>query len=159
RLALRPDLPAPRMQKSGKVPGGIGFIGEGQSLFYPQFSADVPDALTGVNWLHARRDLLDEPLHYFQRTKPAAPATQLGLFRLSAGEAFRCHGYVANGTQFQGADVIHPHYMLMSAALRRPDDSYALFHQMEQRGLMPPWGLVENVKLDLSEYAPVLGSL
>ena len=33
--------PAPRMNRTGKVPGGIGFIGEVQSLFYPQFNADA----------------------------------------------------------------------------------------------------------------------
>ena len=66
---------------------------------------------------------------------------------------------VANGTQYQSADVIHPHYMLMSAQLRGPDDSYELLRRMESRGLMPPWGLVENVTTDLTEYAPMLGSL
>jgi hypothetical protein len=130
-----------------------------QSLFYPHFSVDVPDALTGVNWLQARKELLDEQMRYLPRGKPATAAAQLGLFGLSAGEAFRGRGYVANGTQILGADVIHPHYILMSAQLRRPDDSCELLRQMEARGLMPPWGLVENVKVDLSEYAPMLGSL
>ena len=30
---------------------------------------------------------------------------------------------------------------------------------MESRGLYPPWGLVENVNVDLSEYLPLQGSL
>ena len=47
----------------------------------------------------------------------------------------------------------------MSGQLRAPDDTYKLLHDMEKRGLMPPWGLVENVKADLSEYSPMLGSL
>jgi hypothetical protein len=30
---------------------------------------------------------------------------------------------------------------------------------MEARGLLPPWGLAENVRSDLSEYLPMLGTL
>jgi hypothetical protein len=30
---------------------------------------------------------------------------------------------------------------------------------MEEKGLMPPWGLVENVDADLKEYLPMGGSL
>ncbi|HTK75255.1 MAG TPA: hypothetical protein VL371_08355 [Gemmataceae bacterium] len=158
RLAERPNLKVPRM-RAGKIPGGIGFIGEVQSLFYPQFGADVPDALSGVNWLHARRDLLEEQMSYFSSHQPQAEVAKLKLYGLSAGEAHRCRGYVANGTRYQTANVIHPHYMLMSAQLRGPDDSYELLRRMESRGLMPPWGLVENVTPDLTEYAPMLGSL
>src|SRR5207247_10197567 len=85
-------------------------------------------------------------------------AAKLKLYGLSAGEARHCRGYVANGTQYQGADLIHPHYVLMSAQLR-PDDTCELLRQMEARNLMPPWGMVENVTPDLIEYAPMLGSL
>jgi hypothetical protein len=159
RVADRPDLPPARMHTTGKVPGGIGFIGEVQSLFYPHFAADAPDALTAANWLQARRALLDEQLRYFHSHRPTSAAAQLGLFGLSAGEGFRGRAYVANGTQLSGLDLIHPHYVLMSAQLRRPEDGYALLQRMEDRGLMPPWGLVENVNADLTEYAPMLGSL
>jgi hypothetical protein len=47
----------------------------------------------------------------------------------------------------------------MSAPLRPPDETYKLLKRMEDHGLMPPWGMVENVKSDLSEYSPILGSL
>jgi hypothetical protein len=160
RLAEGPERRAapPRVNTSGKVPGGIGFIGEVQSLFYPQFNSAEPDALTHVSWRLARAELLKEQMGYFPKHKPDSEAAKLGLYGLSAGEGFRSRAYVVNGTQFPGADLIHPHYVLMSAQLRPADDTYKLLQAMESRGLMPPWGLVENVKSDLSEYSPLLGS-
>jgi hypothetical protein len=159
RLSERQPTP-PRVNRSGKVPGGIGFIAEVQSLFYPQFNSPEPDALTGVNWLQARRALLDEQRQYFVKNKPDSEAAKLGLYGLSAGEAFRSRGYVVNGSQFPGADLIHPHYLMMSGQLRKPDETYKLLQAMESRGLMPPWGLVENVRAsDLGEYSPLVGSL
>jgi hypothetical protein len=154
-----PGRPPPRVNTSGKVPGGIGFIAEVQSLFYPQFNCSEPDALTRVSWRQARLDLLKEQTEYFPKHKPGSDAAKLGLYGLSAGEGFRSRAYVVNGTQYPGADLIHPHYILMSGQLRPPDDTYKLLQAMESRGLMPPWGLVENVKADLSEYSPLLGSL
>jgi hypothetical protein len=158
RLSERQPSP-PRVNRTGKVPGGIGFIGEVQSLFYPQFNGPEPDALTGVSWPKARRDLLEEQRQYFPKHKPDSAAAKLGLYGLSAGEAFRSRGYVVNGSQFPGADLIHPHYLMMAAQLRKPDDTFKLLQAMEARGLMPPWGLVENVRADLNEYSPLVGSL
>ncbi len=158
RMAGRTPLP-PRVNPTGKVPGGIGFIGEVQSLFYPQFNSTQSDALSKVNWRKARQELLAEQMGYFPKHKPESAAAKLGLYGLSAGEGFRSHGYLVNGSQFTGADLIHPHYILMSGQLRKADDTYKLLQAMESRGLMPPWGLVENVKADLSEYSPVIGSL
>jgi hypothetical protein len=112
-----------------------------------------------VSWKSARVELLNEQMAYFTKNKPDSPAAKLGLYGVSAGEGYRSRAYVVNGTQFPGADLIHPHYILMSGQLRTPDDTYKLLHDMEKRGLMPPWGLVENVKADLSEYSPLLGSL
>jgi hypothetical protein len=161
RLAERPErpLPPPRVNRTGKVPGGIGFIAEVQSLFYPQFDRPEPDALTGVSWRKARTELLREQCGYFAKHKPNTAAAKLGLYGLSAGEGLRNRSYVVNGVQFPGAELIHPHYVLMSAPLCKPGETYKLLQAMELRGLMPPWGLVENVKGDLSEYSPLLGSL
>lgn len=149
-----------KMSKSGEVHDGVGFIGEIQSLFYPHFAADEPDAITGVNWLKARRDLLKKQMDYFPKTWPDSAAAKLGVYGLSAGEGFRGVGYAANGTQTPKAKLIHPHYILMSGLIRpRPADTYTLLKTMESRGLIPPWGMVENVTVDLSDYLPMLGSL
>jgi len=150
----------PQMNKSGEVDGGVGFIAELQSLFYPQFGTDRPDALTGVNWLRARRALLKSQRDYFPRTKPKCAAAELGLYGLSAGEGYRGQSYEADGAARPNVELIRPHYLLMAGLLRdKPEETYVLLRAMEGRGLMPPWGLVENFKADLSEYLPMLGSL
>ena len=148
-----------KMDKSGKVFRGVGFIAEIQSLFYPQFSQDLPDAVSGVNWLQARRDLLKEQMGYFPRTRPASAAAKLGLYGLSSGEGLHGVGYDASGTETAGARLLHPHYVLMSAALRPPADISSTLQTMEARGLLPPWGMVENFTAELDEYLPMLGSL
>lgn len=157
RMALR-ESAAMRMGKSGRVYHGVGFIPEIEGLFYPQFLRDEPDALTRVNWLQARRRLLEEQKGYLPRDTAAA---QLGVFGFSAGEGRRGVGYVANGTRTRHkTDLIHPHYMLLSGVLwDNPADIYARLRFMQERDLFPPWGLVENVPADLSEYLPMIGSL
>ncbi|MBN1321818.1 MAG: hypothetical protein JXA87_13380 [Thermoleophilia bacterium] len=145
---------------SGTVRDGIGYIAEIQSLFYPDFSFDEVDVITGVNWLSARRALLEEQKRYFARQWPGSPAGALGLYGLSAGESPHGEGYVANGTGSPGkAEVIHPHYVLMSGPLERdPKAVYKILRTMESCGLIPPWGMVESFTKDL-EYLPMLGSL
>src|SRR5207248_10697046 len=126
----------------------------------PQFDADKPDALTGVNWRQARKALLKSQRDYFPRTKPDCAAAKLGLYGLSAGEGYRGQSYDADGAARPNVELIRPHYLLMAGLLRdKSDDTYALLRAMEARDLMPPWGLVENFKSDLSEYLPMLGSL
>jgi hypothetical protein len=148
-----------QMNHSGRVFRGVGFIIEIQSLFYPQFSLDRPDALTGRNWLAERSSLLDQQLHYFPRTWPDRGAARLGVYGLSAGEGFRGLGYRVNGTERIAEKLIHPHYILMSATLRPPGDVYQVLHVMETQGLLPPWGMVEDVTADLKEYLAWIGSL
>ena len=146
-----------RMDKSGKAHNGVGFIPEIQSLFYPHFSQETPDAVTGTNWLKARRDMLSEQMNHFPK---ASAARRLGLYGCSAGEGRRGVGYVANGTRVSPRiDLIHPHYIMMSAALRPPKDVYSTLQAMEARGLFPPWGLVENVAPDLGEFHSLIASL
>jgi hypothetical protein len=149
-----------QMDRSGEVRDGIGFIAEIQSLFYPDFYLDEPDAVTGVNWLKARRDLLAEQKSYFPTRWKGSAAAALGLYGLSAGEGPRGVGYVANGTRTPGkVDLIHPHYVLMSGALEpNPETVYGVLGTMEAKGLLTPWGMVENFTKDL-EYLPMLGSL
>lgn len=147
----------PKMSRSGKVFGGVGFIAEIQSLFYPHFSEDKPDAISGVNWLRARRRLLKEQIEYFR----SSPAGKIGAYGLSAGEGARGLRYVANGTQTTPkANIVHPHYMLMSALVHEsPESVYHSLRAMADRKLLPPWGLVENLAADLKEYHPMIGSL
>ena len=149
-----------RMNRDGKVFGGVGFIAEIGSLFYPQFANDEPDAVTGVNWLHARRALLTAQMEYFPKQFPDSAAAKFGIYGLSAGEGPGGVGYAANGTDKSNVSVIHPHYIVMSGLLRpRPDDAYATLQSMEAKGLIPPWGMVENVDAGLTEYLPMIGSL
>ena len=96
---------------------------------------------------------------YFRQQRPDSEAARLGLYGLSAGEAFRGRGYAVHGSQWPGADLIHPHYLLMSAQLRPAEEAFRPVQALEARGLMPPWGLVENVRADLTEYSPAVGSL
>lgn len=150
----------PKMSRSGKVYQGVGFIAEIQSLFYPQFDAERPDAVTGVSWVRSRRDLLRDQMAYFPAHQPGSVAAKRGVFGLSAGEAFRGDGYVADGTEVPNAKLIHPHYILMSGPLQsHPEDVYQLLQSMESFRLIPPWGMVENVTTDLGEYFPMIGSL
>lgn len=148
-----------KMSRSGKVFGGVGFIGEIQSLFYPDFALDEPDAVSGVNWLRARRELLQEQMSYFPKTQPRSAAAGMGLYGLSAGEGLHGDSYACNGTQLLPAGIIHPHYILMSGLLRPVGDINRLLRTMEAMGLIGPWGMVENVQADLSEYLPWNGSL
>ena len=54
------------LEGAGRVPDGVGCSAELQSLFYPYFSTREPDALTGVDWLSARRALLAEQKGVFR---------------------------------------------------------------------------------------------
>lgn len=146
-----------RMQHPGRVHQGTGFIAELQSLFYPQFDRDWPDAISGVNWAKARQELLRRQKAYLPAT---SAASQAGVYGLSAGEDYHGRGYVANGVERPGIQLIHPHYLIMSATLRTDrQELFGTLQQMAQQGLLPPWGMVENVRADLGEYLPFQGSL
>lgn len=140
------------MEASGQVYRGVGFIPEIQSLFYPHFSRDTEDALTGINWLQVRRSLLQDQM---------AAAIGPGVYGLSAGESASWEAYVVNGTLEQEDPTLrHPHYMLLSGAIHpNPQALYGVLEIMAEDGLFPPWGLVENVRTDLGQYLPMLGSL
>jgi hypothetical protein len=151
-----PQAPA-RMDRSGRVHQGVGFIAEIQSLFYKQFSLPRRDKVTGVNWRRSRRELFEQQRQYFGTDSPAGG---LGVFGISAGEGARGQGYFANGVEQSGIQTIHPHYMLLAwEHWAEPADLYRAFRRMEEKGLMPPWGLVENVDAQLAEYLPMGGSL
>jgi hypothetical protein len=158
RIAVGPAA-EPKMNRSGKVPDGVGFVAELQSLFYPHFDHPRPDAVTGADWLTIRRELARDQLAAVARDPKAAPAARLGLFGQSAGEGFRGRAYLADGLRSPPA-ILHPHYTLMAGlSAEDPRRTWDRIRALEAEGLMPPWGLVENFTSDLSEYLPVQVSL
>ena len=150
----------PKLDGAGKVRNGVGLSAEIQSLLFADFSSDEPDAVTGVNWLGARRALLAEQRSYFPRQWPGTEAARLGFYGLSAGVGPGGVGQVVNGTASPGrAELIHPHYVVMSGLVESdPSAVFTVLRAMESRGLFPPWGIVENFTKDL-ERLPLLGSV
>ena len=63
----------------------MGLSAEIASLFYADFSTR-PDAVTGADWLAARRALLEEQIVYFARKRPKSAAARLGLVWAFPGE-------------------------------------------------------------------------
>ena len=69
-------------------------------------------------------------------------------------------GYLVSGTDLPKQEIIHPHYILMSACLH--EDTAAtlqMMERLEKAGVFPPWGLMENVDTATGEMLPMLGSL
>ena len=150
-----------KMAANGRVHQGTGFIGEIQSLFYPDFGQARPDAVSQVNWLGSRQQLLAEQKAYFQRTQtPEGFARRHGLYGLSAGEGAYGIGYHVGGSDLPNQSLLHPHYILMSSAMENsPQQSYALLRRMRELDLFPPWGLVENIFADGTEHLPLQAGL
>ena len=152
--------PKARMDKTGEVFRGVGFISEIQSLFYPDFDSQKPDRTTGIVWPEVRDNLLRDQKNYFERYKPQSFAAQNGLFGLSAGEAgFPGDGYSANGVDVADLSVIHPHYFLMAIALSDPGNYSDQLHILEKAGLLLPTGLPEVIDANLDWKNPMQGSL
>lgn len=147
------------MQTNGWPWKGTGFITEIQSLFYPDFDSSTPDAVSKVSWRATRQKMLEEQKGYFPRTMPDSMATKMGLYGLSAGEGAYGTTYEVGGVDLPDQKVIHPHYILMSALLQEPKETYALLDRMEHAGYLPAWGLVENVSADGSRYLPMISAL
>ncbi|MGI8604845.1 MAG: hypothetical protein ACR2OZ_17890 [Verrucomicrobiales bacterium] len=149
-----------RMHTDGRVFGGVGFIAELQSLFFPHFSHDRPDGLTKVNWRLVRTNMFEMQKRYFAEHFPQSTAAQIGAFGLSAGEGAAGIGYAVSGVEMADRTLIHPHYMLMSAALEPdPGEVYRRLWQMEDAGWFTPWGLVENIDVINDTYLPMNGAL
>lgn len=152
---------APRilMERPGQAWQGTGFITEIQSLFYPDFDSDKPDALDGVRWLAVRRRMLNAQKEYISRTWPGSMAAKLGLYGLSAGESLHGDAYHVGGTDLPGQTMIHPHFILMAGSLVNPEETYALLKRMEKAGFFTPWGMVETIDVKGRSYLPMVGSL
>lgn len=151
--------PQVKMERPGQAWQGTGFIPELQSLFYPDFDSDEPDAHDGVKWHSARLRMLSTQRDYIQRTWPNSLAARTGVYGLSAGEGEHGDRYQVSGVDLPNQEMIHPHYILMSAALTEPKDTYALLERMEKAGWMTPWGLVETISITGQSYLPMTGSL
>jgi len=151
--------PAPS-ERPGEPWQGTGFIMELQSLFYPDFSSEQPDKIDNVAWGAARRNHLDEQQSYLRRYWRGTLADDLGFYGLSAGESATGRAYHVSGTQLPRQELIHPHYLLMSAAIHpRPSEVLRVIRELRQVGLFPPYGLVENVTVTGSSYLAMNGSL
>jgi len=154
------NAPRRRMDRPGQAWQGTGFITEMQSLFYPDFDSDEPDALDGVRWMSARRRMLDAQRDYIRHTWPGSLAAKMGLYGLSAGEGVHGDRYHVGGVDLPDQSLIHPHYILMSAPLTVPTETYALLQRMEHAGYFTPWGMVEAISITGgNSYLPMAGSL
>ncbi len=148
------------MQSNGTPWQGTGFIAEIQSLFHPDFDSNVPDAVSKVKWHEARMNLLTRQKNYFPKALQDSAAAQVGFYGLSAGEGAYGTTYEVGGVDLPSQQLVHPHYILMSAVLEdNPEMVYALLHRMEQAGWLTPWGLVENIRADGSGYLPMISAL
>lgn len=155
-----PQHRPPPMRTPGKAWQGTGFIPEVQSLFHPDFDSDEPDAHDGVRWLSVRRTMLGAQQAYIPKRWPQSLAARNGIYGLSAGENHAGKGYYVGGVDLPDQRLIHPHYILMSAALHpQVPEVYALLERMEKAGYFPPWGMVENLDVDARDYLPMEGSL
>ncbi|MBK8091423.1 MAG: hypothetical protein IPK32_05365 [Verrucomicrobiaceae bacterium] len=139
---------------------GTGFITEIQSLLHPDFDLDEPDATDGVRWSSVRRRMQAAQSSFFPKTKPSSLAARLGIYGLSAGENATGNAYYVGGTELPDQQLIHPHYMLMSAAIsEQPTRVLSTLRHMQDAGFFPPWGMVENLSADGSSYLPMNGGL
>lgn len=155
-----PEHRPPAMRTPGKAWQGTGFIPEVQSLFHPDFDSDEPDAHDGVRWLSVRRTMLGAQRAYVPKRWPTSEAARHGVYGLSAGENRAGNGYYVGGVDLPDQKLIHPHYVLMAAALHsQPKEIYGLMECMEKCGYFPPWGMVENLTVDGRSYLPMAGSL
>ena len=153
-LAVGDRLPL-RMLEDGKVWLGTGFIPEIQSLLFPGFESPSKDRVSGQNWATIRVHHLQRQRDYFKGLLSGS-----GVYGLSAGEGRGGVGYLVSGTELPDQTLVHPHYVLMSACqLGDTSMAYSILESLEDRGVLPPWGMVENVDAISGEMLPMMGSL
>lgn len=152
--------PRGRMEPGGRVFRGVAFIAEIQSLFYPDFDRDTPDAMGGTVWPAVRRDLLERQKRYVPEQWPDSAAARQNLFGLSGGEAgMPGDGYTANGVEVPGIRWLHPHAMFMGLALSDRSGLSDGIRRFGGTGLLFPQGLPENIEIGLQRHNPMQGSL
>lgn len=139
---------------------GTGFIAEIQSLLFQDFERTEPDAISGANWQSVRMTLLEDQQKYFPQNNITSALVKHGVYGLSAGEQRHGLGYIVCGVDLPQQSLVHPHYMLMSAALYRdPTALRRSFQWMEQQRILGAWGLVENIHAIDQITLPMIGSL
>lgn len=139
---------------------GTGFIAEIQSLLFPDFDSVQADATSGANWQSIRKTLLHDQKNYLSQHYPDAALTKFGVYGFSAGEQRRGQGYAVGGVDIEQQTLLHPHYVLMAAALEDdPEQVRTTLQAMEKLRIFTPWGMVENVSVKDGETLPMLGSL
>jgi hypothetical protein len=139
---------------------GTGFIAEIQSLLFPDFDSVQADAISGANWQSIRKTLLHDQKNYLSQHYPDAALTKFGVYGFSAGEQRRGQGYAVGGVDIEQQTLLHPHYVLMAAALEDdPEQVRTTLQAMEKLRIFTPWGMVENVSVKDGETLPMLGSL
>jgi hypothetical protein len=148
------------MSRDGKPHQGTGFIAEIQSLLFPDFDSDAIDAISIVNWKLVRTSLLNEQKNYLSKNFPENSFTKQGFYGFSAGEYKHGMGYYVGGSDLTNQRLLHPHYVLMSAAIdATPSNVIDLLQRMERNNIFTPWGMVENVSITSGETLPMIGSL
>jgi len=153
-------VPRGRMESTGNVFRGVGFIMEIQSLFFPDFDRKDPDLVVGSVWPRQRQGLLQRQMSYMTEQWPNSPATNAGIFGLSAGEAgMPGAGYTANGVDLPGIRWLHPHAMVMGLALSGGNTFGDGVQRLERAGMLFPQGLPENIEVTLLLHNPMQGSL
>ncbi len=156
----RPGCAVAASDRPGRAWQGTGFITEIQGLLHPDFDRDEADALDGVQWRPVRQVMLGAQQAYFRHAMPQSLAARLGIHGLSAGENQYGNAYHVGGVDLSGQTLIHPHYILMSAALEpEPAQVLSLLERLEKAGYFPPWGMVENLTADGASYLPMNGAL
>ena len=154
-----PSLKA-AMSKDGVPHQGTGFIAEIQSLLLPDFDSEAIDAISLVNWKLVRTSLLTEQKSYLSNNFPENSFAKQGFYGLSAGEQKHGMGYFVGGSALTNQLLLHPHYVLMSAAIdANPTSVIDLLQKMERNNIFTPWGMVENVSITTGETLPMIGSL
>lgn len=162
----------------GRIYEGRGFIAELHSLFYPQFNSENRcDDWTKQDWLKVRRDLREAQIARVAECFSGSAAAKAGLFGFSSGEYLYAEtgkSYLENGTwrrepgiggvreNVTPEPVLFPHYILMSSCLPDPRiaaDNLTKLRFLEERGLFPMWGLVENMDVHLETSHALIGSL
>ena len=138
---------------------GSGFIDELAWLFVPPPSGQD---YWGTDWTSYRSAAAEYQVSYHLTQDPTTCFAKLGLFGLSAGEvpnpsrvsqdsiyqAFGVGGHFAasanNGSAWQGAPIVAPHYSAMIASLR-PQEAVKLWDWLIQYGHFSPLNNVESL--------------
>jgi len=138
---------------------GSGFIDELAWLFVPPPSGQD---YWGTDWTSYRLAAAEYQVSYYLTQYPTTCFAQIGLFGLSAGEvpdpskvpqdsiyqAFGVGGHFAasanNGSAWQGAPIVAPHYSAMIASLR-PQEAVKMWDWLIQYGHFSPLNNVESL--------------